>query len=174
MVTSELVLEVIESNARAVALYRRAGFETVRPLCGYTLAAGRPDRAAVVPVREVDPAVGAALAGRFGAMDLPWQLQIPSLASMVRPTRCFTDAPGSIVAMVDPGQVTVRLKALAFDPEVSFEDAAAFTASLRAAFPDRPWAAPPIFPEAHGARFFAPGGWATTEMRQLEMAHRLG
>ena len=166
-----LVLEAIESNVRAVKLYQRAGFRIVRRLSGFTLDAGPANTA---PAPEIDPATGAARAGVFAMEDLPWQLEVASLAATTRPTRCFGDAQGSIVAMIDATQPVVRLRALAFDARLTADEAAAFTASLRAAFPERGFAAPPVFPDVFGERFFAPGGWRTTDLSQVEMRHPLG
>ena len=170
---TRLVLEVIETNERAVKLYERAGFAIVRPLWGFSIDAGTAAPSDTAPAIEIDPALGSLRAGAFATPDLPWQIQVPTLAAMVRPTRCFTDASRSIVAMADATQDTVRLRALAFDPHLSPTDSAPFTAALRATFPGRAWFAPPIFPEAHRAQFFTPGGWTTIAMRQFEMRHAL-
>lgn len=166
-----LTLEVIRDNVRAVKLYERAGFSIVRPLWGFSLDAGAT---VARPAREIDLSSAVVRAGRFGMTDLAWQHQLPSLAAMVRPTRCLTDETRSLVAMVDASQDTVRLKALCFDAGLSPAVAIAFTGSLHAAFPARPWAAPPLFTDAHRERFFVPAGWTTTDLRQYEMRHPLG
>ena len=165
-----LVLEVIRDNVRAVTLYERAGFAVVRSLWGFTLEPAPSD---AVPATEIDPAAAVVLAGCFGMADLAWQQQLASLAAMVRPTRCFTDARHGLVAMVDASQETVRLKALCFDAGLTDAGAVAFTASLRAVFPDHAWTAPPLFTDAHRARFFEPAGWASMDLRQFEMRHPL-
>ena len=167
-----LLLEAIESNVRAVKLYRRAGFEVDRALLAFSIDAEQAAPASA-DLQEIDPAAGALRAAAFETGTSPWQLQPPSLAAMVRPTRCFIDGRRSIVAFVDPGHEPVRLRAVAFEPDVPAAASAAFTSSLRAHFPGRPWFAPPIFTDAHHVRFFAPGGWELAGIRQVEMRHRL-
>ncbi|MEM7588153.1 MAG: GNAT family N-acetyltransferase [Acidobacteriota bacterium] len=80
----KMVLEVIEQNEPAAALYRGLGFTTGRRLVGYRLAANalpatdssRRDAAALVPV---DPREVGRQIAREADPDLPWQLAAETL-----------------------------------------------------------------------------------------------
>lgn len=66
-----MLLEVIATNARAIALYRRHGFAATRRLLGFTRDAGATAGEALA---EIDPASVARHMAQDLVLDLPWQL----------------------------------------------------------------------------------------------------
>lgn len=154
-----LELEVIASNTPAVALYAAMGFAGAGGLYGFALG----DGAAAGALEALDPAEAARIAGSFAAADLPWQLQPATLGAKTRPAVGLTDAGRRIVALVEG----TRMTGLALSAEVTGEEAAAFSAALRAQVPGL--TCPAIFPGDHRSRFFLPGGWSQTAMEQRRL-----
>jgi ribosomal protein S18 acetylase RimI-like enzyme len=82
---ARVVLEVIEGNEAAVALYRSAGFAVTRRLVGW--ARGAVPGSGDLPV-EVEPQEVARVLAQSGD-DLPWQLAWPSIANLTAPNRGY-------------------------------------------------------------------------------------
>ena len=170
---ARLTLEVIEGNESAIKLYQRAGFVKARRLHGFSMDAGpRVAGSTMPPLIEIDPALGARRAGMFRDEDLPWQLQLPTLAAMVRPTRCFTNDLSSVVGWFDSSETKVRLRALALHPRMASKDAIQFTAAMCEMFANRTIVAPPIFPDDFREAFFSVAGWKMGDIAQFEMSWR--
>jgi GNAT superfamily N-acetyltransferase len=116
-----LWLEVVDTNAPAVALYRRAGFETERDLVVWTLApADGP------PARTLDEAAARAWIGRHRREREPWQRTDATLERLRSGGEAHAglavERDGAVVAAAvcreRPEAVTV-LQAAALDPSAA-------------------------------------------------------
>jgi Acetyltransferase (GNAT) family len=133
-----LWLEVVEGNAPAVALYRRAGYEVVRDLIVWTLAAEAAADAGNRPARAVDEAAAGAWIGGHRDGREPWQRADATLARLRDGGEAHTGIAverdgaiaGAAVCRETPAAVTV-LQAAAVDV------AAATRLLAAAAGPDR-------------------------------------
>src|SRR4051794_7961211 len=95
-----LVLECIASNARALEIYRRAGFVVTRRLVGWRSGALVPEPQ---PIAEVDPTELARALARSDDGSLPWQLAFETLVALTGPARGWTiDGSAFAVAGVGP------------------------------------------------------------------------
>jgi GNAT superfamily N-acetyltransferase len=82
---TRLVLEVLETNDAAVALYLSSGFLIRRRLVGWSRA---PERGVAATLVEVEPAEVARVMAADG-VELPWQLSWQSIAQLTVPHRAF-------------------------------------------------------------------------------------
>lgn len=164
-----MVLEVIEQNSPAVALYEKAGFRRVRRLCGWQ---GPANPAPGTDLREVDLREVAAAVAQHGLPDLPWQVVAETIAQLTPPSRGYRLGPAWLAVTPAPnGPVTVR----ALVVEASARGCGAALALLRAAMaahPEAPWRAGAVFPEEMEPLFLA-AGLARTELTQWQMTRPL-
>jgi len=170
-----MVLEVIEHNTPAVALYRGLDFRRRRRLVGYEWNRGpaglddrsRRDAAALTAAdsREVGRLVAAE-----AEPDLPWQLAAETLAAY-GPSVGGYHLEGKAWALVhDPGTAAVVLQVLIV-PRAQ-RRAGWGSRLLRALWlrhGNRPWRIPARVPEDLGAGFFAGLGFERSRLTQLEM-----
>lgn len=163
-----LVLEVIEQNSPAVALYERTGFERKRRLVGYRWEP--PAAAAAGPPEEIDPLDFARVAAAEADPDLPWMLAPETLSAAAPPARAWS-LEGRAFAMVsDAAAERLALTALVV-PRASRRQGwgSKLLRSLAAAFPGRGWTVSPIVPEELAPGFFAQLGWERLPLSQWEM-----
>jgi ribosomal protein S18 acetylase RimI-like enzyme len=157
----EIGLEVVGTNAPAVALYERHGFARVRRLLGWTLArpSGRGRR------RDADTERAVELLAAWGWRDAPWQLQPETLLHL--PAH---QADGAVLLGKSRGG-RFSLYALAVDPARRREG---LGRAALAALPSAAIAVPALVPEEwDDARAFLAGlGAEQDEHWQWEM--RLG
>lgn len=160
-----MVLEMIEANAPARALYERSGFALARRLVGFR-AAPLGGEVAALDETSIDAVVRAYVA--HAGPDLPWQLAPATIAATVPPTRAF--ALNEALALVDVTPAAVVLRAIVVPAEVRREGRATrLVQALRARFPDRALRVVPIVPE----ELLGDGGWELDPMVQLELVREL-
>lgn len=99
-------LEVFEHNTPAVRLYERFGFKTADCLLGFEKPAQPSSAAAAGEFRPSTPQALAALLAAEGGPNLPWQLQVPTLARLSAPWQVLHDDEGAF-ALVDLSRKTV-------------------------------------------------------------------
>lgn len=170
-----MVLEVIEQNPRARALYRRHGFRELGRLLGWRRSAdaGLPQDK---PIGGDEVPTISAL--RIPAVrdypELPWQISRHALAKapLARAFRTETVC----VAIGDPEATPVRIyAAMAVDPlhGLVWKELRGLLASVIARFPHREFFAPAIFPEEFGTHLFAPLGFKQEPISQFLMRREL-
>ncbi len=168
----EMVLEVIEQNSPAVALYERCGFRKVRRLTGH---AGRPGVTATeasTALEEIDARELARMVSAFGLADIPWQLSAETIAHATPPARCFRLGPSALM-LSNPAAETVGLRAIVTETGARGQGhSLALLRAVMARFPGREWRASAIFPEEMGATFTA-AGLARTPLSQWQMRRAL-
>jgi ribosomal protein S18 acetylase RimI-like enzyme len=169
-----VVLEVIEQNTPAVALYDKVGFVTQRRLVGYRLGSNRwapvMGSASADTLVEIDPLELARVVAREGEPDLPWMLAAETLSAAAPPARAYRLDDRAFVLLSDPAAERLSVAALVV-PRAHRRQGwgARLLHALAAAFPGRPILISPIVPEDLAPGFFARLGWERQELSQLEM-----
>jgi len=170
-----IVLEVIEQNDPAVALYRSLGFETLRRLVGYELAEtfpelteqGRRDAAALA---SVDPREVGRQIARETDPDLPWQLA-PQTFGARGPELSGAQLHGKAFALFsEPASGSIALEALLV-PRADRRSGwgSRLVRALASRHKGRAWSIPARVPEDLAAPFFSRLGFRGTSITQLEM-----
>ncbi len=166
-----ILLEVITSNAPAVALYRKLGFVVRRDLAGYRSPEG--DSPQDVSLAEVDLDDARSMLSAFSDDDLPWQLQ-PASFTAATPTVKALSLAGEAVALVDEAAAGPRLLSLAVDPAARGRGLARrLLRAIAGRYPVGGISIVAVVPERTGTPVFASAGWTRTEIGQHEMEHRL-
>lgn len=161
-----MVLEVIEQNEPAVALYKRAGFETVHRLVGFTRKDAQEPGAN--PLEEMDLREMASLVCKHGLPDLPWQISAESIAQMNPPARAYRDGP-AFVAVSNPEAEHVVVWSLLVMPEARGNHLGVRTLrNIIAQFPGKTWHVPAVCPEEF-AGTFQQAGFERESLAQWQM-----
>lgn len=168
-----MVLEVIEQNTAAVALYEETGFEPRRRLLGF---AG-PAPVGLVPVPELAVArlrdVAAAVSRQDAEIGWPWQISGETVAQLPAPA-CGYTLDGAWVALVNPEGPTVVIRALAVDgPGHHGGRVMRLLHAVMAHYPAREWRMSALWPEEL-ASWFTRAGLTRQELTQWQMARELG
>jgi ribosomal protein S18 acetylase RimI-like enzyme len=159
-------LEVIESNAPALRLYRKAGFTARRRLLGYLCDSPRGEPAE--GVEEVDVREVARVLLDEGPPDLPWQVSGETVGQLGPPARGFR--LGDAVAVVEQHATVVELMCLVVSRRARRQGSA--TRLLRALFsryPGAGWLVAARFPEEVPARLFTRLGFVQEPISQQQM-----
>ncbi|HKI04484.1 MAG TPA: GNAT family N-acetyltransferase [Thermoanaerobaculia bacterium] len=164
-----VVLEVIEQNTPAVALYTKVGFLPRRRLIGYRCEPG-PGSDSPARLQEIDPLEFARIAAREGEPDLPWMLTAETLSAAAPPARAYSLEDRAFALISDPGSERIALAALVVPRSCRRQGwGSRLLQALGAAFPGRPLFVSPIVPEDLAPGFFARLGWERQGLSQLEM-----
>jgi ribosomal protein S18 acetylase RimI-like enzyme len=163
-----MVLEVIEGNAPAVALYTKLGFRPRRRLVGYRWEVQIPEPSD--PLEEIDPLELARIVAREGEPDLPWMLAPETLAAFAPPSRAFRLEDRAFAMVGDPAAERLALTALVVARDHRRQGwGSRLLSALCETFAGRPWAISPIVPEGLAAGFFTRLGWERQPLCQWEM-----
>jgi ribosomal protein S18 acetylase RimI-like enzyme len=163
-----MMLEVIEGNAPAVALYTKLGFRPRRRLVGYRWEVQIPEPSD--PLEEIDPLDFARAVAREGEPDLPWMLTAETLAAFATPSRAYRLDDRAYAMISDPAAERLALTALVVARDHRRQGwGSRLLSALCETFPGRPWAISPIVPEGLAAGFFARLGWERQPLCQWEM-----
>lgn len=167
-----LVLEVIEENLAARALYEAAGFRDRRRLVGFerddTAAPHEAPRGGRRLV-DLDPRH---LAQRLGetSLELPWQLAAESLAALGPPARAYQLDEVAAALVEDPALGHMTLLALWVDPAHRRQGhGRRLVEALRDRFPRRHWRIPARIPQGLADDFLDRLGFAPLPLAQREM-----
>jgi ribosomal protein S18 acetylase RimI-like enzyme len=140
-----MVLEVIEQNVNAIALYEKYGFKKVRRLVGLSLA--NPPAAEATPLAELDLRAVANLVGQFGLPDLPWQMAGETVATLTPPARAYK-LDSAYAVITNPEVERVSFWTILVEPQVRRQgQATRLIQAVIAAHPGKTWHVPAIFPE---------------------------
>ena len=171
----EMVLEVFEQNAPALALYEKLGFRSRRRLFGYyrrraaDAGVGTPDA-----LSEADPLEVARLVAWEGQPELPWMLSAETLSAATPPVRAYHLDRRAYAMLEEAGPQAILLSALLVRrPERRAGWGTRLLEALAAAFPDRDWYMPAIVPEGPAGAFLENSGWERERLNQTEMHLRL-
>lgn len=160
-----MVLEVIEQNPAAVALYQAHGFCSLGRLYGWRTANENPsgDENALQEISLFD---ALKLPGNVDYPELPWAI---CRHAIVKPplTRVFAIQNVAIV-VGDPAATPIRIYAY-LGPEQDWQAACIVTAAVLTRFRGREFFAPPVFPETFGEQIFAPLKFGRESLNQFLM-----
>ncbi len=163
---ARMLLEVIEQNAPAVALYTRLGFQRVRRLVGFSGAPPPASADARAALEEVDPADCA----RLLPAGLPWQLSPATVAGLTSPARAFRLGP-AVAVVADVSAPTLVLRALGVEADARGQGAGRrLLHALAAMWPGKPFAVSAVVPEGPAASFFLAAGFTQSALAQLELS----
>jgi ribosomal protein S18 acetylase RimI-like enzyme len=163
-----MILEVIEGNAPAVALYQKLGFTQRRRLVGYEWEP--PALEVPEPFEEMDPLDFARVVAREGEADLPWNLAPETLAAAFSPARAYRLGDRACALIADPDAERLLLTALVVPKAYRRQGwGTSLLHALSAAFPGHPWSVTPVVPEGLADGFFAALGWKRRSLFQWEM-----
>jgi GNAT superfamily N-acetyltransferase len=164
-----MVLEVIEQNPPAVALYRREGFRQIGRLVGWRrpMDSGVPDAPAVL--QEVSVLCALQQTTR-DYPETPWAISRPAIAK-VEKARAF-QANGACIVISDPAAPKIRVHGL-FSASENWQDLRAVLAGVLQQFPDREFFAPPVWPEELRVAVFELLGFSREAMTQFLMRQEL-
>jgi ribosomal protein S18 acetylase RimI-like enzyme len=163
-----VMLEVIDGNAPAMALYTKVGFRPIRRLVGFRWQPSpgpAPDA-----VTETDPLEIARAVCREGEENLPWMLSAETLAGAVPPLRAYRLEDRAFALTGDPKAENLALTALVV-PRAHRRQGwgSRMLNALAARHPGRPWLISPVVPEDLAPGFFTRPGWDRNAISQWEM-----
>ncbi len=168
---TELLLEVIESNAAARRLYESVGMTSLRRLVGFEWAEPIAAPPSAARLTDMDLVEFAALARMQYEPRLPWQIRSETLANLTSPFRAFTLENRAFVLIGDPAAARVTIRGLFVrQPDRRRGFGSDLLRALIAKFPGKAWAVAPIVPEGLADGFFLANGFAPTTLSQHEMA----
>ncbi|MCE9645651.1 MAG: GNAT family N-acetyltransferase [Chloroflexi bacterium] len=163
----EMVLEVIEQNVAGVKLYQKAGFKMVRRLVGFKLE--HPSAESSDALQEMDIREFAALVGRFGSNELPWQLSAATLSNYTPPARAFRLRDAACL-ITNPDVEHVAISSVLIRPDSREADSSsALLRTLFFQYPDKVWHVSAILPEEMSF-IFDEVGMHREEITQWQMA----
>lgn len=161
-----LELEAFEQNTRAVRLYEKHGFRSLRRLMSYV--AETPHGDASPELTQIDPMHAALFASMHSVPDLPWQVSGSHLIRMGTPFAAYR--LGDACAIIgDPSAETVAIRMIVVPPGARGQgQARRLLAALWAAYPGKRWFVPALCPEEYGG-LFERCGFVKQELNQLQM-----
>jgi ribosomal protein S18 acetylase RimI-like enzyme len=159
-------LEVFEQNTRAVRLYQKHGFRTLRRLMSYV--AEDPQEYGDPELASIDSAEAARQVSMHGTPDLPWQVSGSNLIRMGTPFAAYR--LGDAYAITDdPSAETVVIRMIVVATDARGQgQARRLIRALWARHPGKCWFVPALCPEDYGV-FFERCGFARRELNQLQM-----
>ena len=163
-----MVLEVIEQNEPAVKLYRKAGFQAVRRLVGFTRRDAGAEEAGSSVLHKIELREMGRLVSQSGLPDLPWQLSGESIAQMNSLACAYRKGPAYLaVSNIEAEQVVIW--SLLVEREARGNGLGTdLLKSAIANFAGRTWHVPAIFPEEFG-KVFERAGFEREELSQWQM-----
>lgn len=169
-----MMLEVIEQNPAAHALYAREGFREMGRLFGWRRRADATMTRAIPQALEEISLLQATL--RPGALeypDLPWAISRHAIVKLPA-AQAFRAGP-AVVVIGDPEVSPIRVHALFSTAleKMDWEPLRNALGSVLQRFPDREFFTPPVFPEQFGAEVFQPLGLTREPLNQLLMRREL-
>ena len=165
----QLILEVINSNAKARDLYLSLGFQITRTLVGFSRAASLavPDAA---PAEECDLGTTVEMLSRFSDADPTWQTDPVSFRQAGPPLRGVA-LESRAAALIDDSGEDIRLHGFAVDPAHRRQGAGrALADALAARYPDRKLYIIENVPAGLLDLFMRRIGWRKSRLTQSEMS----
>jgi GNAT superfamily N-acetyltransferase len=165
-----MVLEVIEQNPPAVALYRACGFTEVSRLFGWRIDA-KAGRSPATELHEIFLTEALGVAAPLDYPELPWQISRHAVAK-VGSARAFR-AGDAIIIIGTPNASPVRIYAFPRCDGTNWESFRSLTTAVLARFPNHEFFAPAVYPEQFGSEIFEPLKFRKEPLRQFLMRRDL-
>ena len=167
-----MILEVIEQNPPAVALYQAHGFASLTRLLGWR---GAFDAAVAVESAGVHEIAIADALGFPTAWDypaLPWQISRYAAAKVLGARAYALDDVAIVIG--DPKASPIRVHGFPGFDGHSWNRLKTLTNAVLAKFPDQEFYAIPVFPEQFGTELFEPLKFRKEKISQFLMRKDLG
>lgn len=167
----KMVLEVIEQNPPAIALYERVGFAKSRRLAGYLRqpAGGKSET-----LQDLDPLELTRLMGAMIDLDLPWDLVPETLSAKAPPTRAFSLDDTCFALITDTTGDRAVLWSLFTVPEKRRQGyGSRMVAALSATYPGKTLMTPVAVPDQLAPEFLTRAGFVENAISQFEMVQSL-
>lgn len=168
-----MMLEVIQQNPAAVALYESLGFQIEATLLGWRWTSATAGTQHLDHAQDVValPLLDLAQAGSF--LDyprLPWQASRHFAAKAPPGSRAFGTPHGRLL-ITDPAQDPIRIYAVLSeqDDHQAWPAIRRVLAEMMRRFPSRTWWAPAVFLEKQGRAVFEPLGFLLEPLSQFLM-----
>ena len=165
-----MILEVIEQNPAAVALYRSNDFRSLGRLFGWRSSEDRTAGGSS-GLREIPVLEAMKFPAALDYPDLPWQVSRHAVAKAVS-TRAFAYEDVAVVTG-DPTAALVRIYSFLGVDGRKWDSLRTLSAALLAKFPDRQFFASPVFPEEFEAEIFQPLNFRKESLTQFLMRRDL-
>ena len=166
-----MMLEVIEQNPAARALYIQEGFRETEHLLGWRRGAGAPPLESHEPIEEISLIKAIQMPSALEYPDIPWPISRHAIAKSAA-RHAFHSGPALII-MGDPIDTAVRVHALSCSDRMDWSALRKTLSALIQRFPDREFFTPPVFPEQFGEEVFQPLGFARESLSQFLMRYDL-
>ncbi len=158
-----MVLEVIEQNPAAVALYEKEGFRVLTRLCGWRRAAGHGLQDPSPALEEIPLLVASQRSDAPEYPALPWQISRHAVAKFTS-ARAFALSHALAVISDPAASGPIRVQTVS---------STEILGALLARYPEREFIARPLFPEELGEKIFAPLGFTRESLTQKLMRRDL-
>lgn len=158
-----MMLEVIEQNPRAHALYRRHGFREITRLLSWRREAF-PDTHGSPPLEEISIVDAIQIPGAREYPELPWQISRHAVVKGLRPQAFRVGA--ACVVISDPEAPPIRLQGL-WSKTNAWDQLQAAVARVLDHFHESEFLAGAVWPEDFGVHVFEPLGFKQEPISQF-------
>lgn len=158
-----MMLEVIEQNPRAHALYRRHGFREITRLLSWRREAF-PDTHGSPPLEEISIVDAIQIPGAREYPELPWQISRHAVVKGLRPQAFRVGA--ACVVISDPEAPPIRLQGL-WSKTNAWEQLQAAVARVLDHFHESEFLAGAVWPEDFGVHVLEPLGFKQEPISQF-------
>ena len=164
---TKMVLEVIEQNPAAIALYEGLGFVNVHRLLGFN-ATLSSELLLGPELEDVDPAEVAEVIRSRGPMAASWSMSATTVSNMALPTQGVRH--GDVFAVIGPPvDGTVGCRSMGFVGGPTSKKAKGMLEALAARFPDHQFRIPAFYPEHEFSEALTGAGMETDSISQFQM-----
>ncbi|KAL6862796.1 hypothetical protein ACO1O0_003034 [Amphichorda felina] len=173
----ELELECIQTNTRALAMYRRIGFKEMRELPGWeheAVPAGSDEFRDDPALEEVTVAEVDALVKKHGAADMPWQVYFMSRLSIAQRAFRLGHAWCVTTDPEDKEKNEIKIASLIVEPEWRGQgEATRLARAMMGRFRGKKWCAPGVIPAEYGDGLAKKVGAVRPKIGQFQMRLKL-
>ena len=165
-----MMLEVIEQNLPAHALYQRYGFREVVRLFGWRRTAdGKFAEGAAEQIQELSILTVSHRQSAIEYPDLPWQISRHAMTKLPAAARAY-QLNETCIVIGDPETKPIRVHGLfSSGGDMDWNALRTGLVGVLSKFPKREFFAPAIFPEQFGAEIFEPLGFVREPLNQFLM-----
>lgn len=168
-----IMLEVIQQNPAAHALYAQEGFREKGGLFGWRRGAGAPPIQSRETIDEISLMKASQMPSALEFPDLPWPISRYSMAKLASGHAFCTNH--ALIVTSDPKVAPVRVHALSCPSRDSMDWNSLRNAlnALLQLYPEQEFYSPPVFPEQFGEEVFQPLGFTREPLSQFLMRYDL-
>jgi GNAT superfamily N-acetyltransferase len=166
-----MMLEVIEQNPPARALYIREGFRETDHLPSWRRGPGAPSIESHEVIEEISLMTAIQMPSALEYADIPWPISRHAIAKSA--ARHAFQSGSALIVMGDPTATAVRLHALSCSDRMDWAALRKTLSALMQRYPDREFFTPPVFPEQFGEEVFLPLGFVREPLSQFLMRYDL-